>query len=1060
MKKILLFLLWFTTLRAQAQVETSITVPTTASGNFPALLYLPDDYNTTTGNTYPVIFFWHGSGQSCPPPSNLYNTQDGGPAYWIEHAGWPTGGFLNRADGKMYKFIVVSVQSNCNNWSTSGFDMTTIITFMLSHYRIDPTRIYHTGLSAGAAGIIQLISGLCENPSTCVVNPTVPRCPGAVIMSQAEGGYNSTPTSNGLSWGVNAFHDSTHQWNFGDTVRDIHGSDQKAYTDGVNAAKAGYARFTEMTTGHNGWGVFYNPTYHETFTWNAITANMNIYEWLLLNALTSTPVTTPTAAAGPDQSITQPTSSVTLSGSGTPGTGHSIASYTWTQPSGPSSTITNPGPSLSANTTTVTGLSAPGIYTYQLKVLNEAGASATDQVQITVISNAPTANAGGDQTIVLPNNTVTLDGTGSTGTITSYAWTQVAGGPNTANINSPTASTTSVTGMIQGVYKFALSLNGGTSKDTVQITVNPIAPCGPRNKYVLAPNGDTAMCEGCNGHTQFAYQPGDTLVIPHNPTANAGAFYRYLTFANLNGNPTCPLVIINDTTAQTLCKGQIQIDGCTYIKLIGAGKTSLQYGFKIQYDPVIVPQVIGGIIIFDRSKNIEVTNVDINHVGTGIACLTDNNCDQSLDYPNWILDSMVIHDNRIVEVWNEGMYWGNTSPDNAFYDRRVDQCDTAQPVQTFSLPMKNGYTHVFNMIIDSTGRGGIQFGNVGGTNQISEIDHNTVTRSGLNQDDAQGTAISMGQYTHVNVHDNICRNTYTWGIANLGGSGTNLPITIQNNQIDSCGFLRGFPRLSETPDEFYNPNTEAQANDTLIWPYAIEFDVKPRIYTTDNPAGTAVHGADSSQFHIIGNRIGLTKAVTRPNPAPGQRNVIQIFDYQPNPGLQKTGNLVCSNVFFNDQPALAWADSSNGNVIYSTNCNTGTPPTLTACIVPPTGPVDSTVACIAAITLPQDSVKIFSSCSNFPFPTDSILSVTVTQLSGPTCTIFNGTNTTHQVETNLTTTIRSMDTPGLYQFTSTCRDKNGNVPTKVVSITVNAANVPASNYIPVRKYSKKRYIGH
>ncbi len=71
----------------------------------------------------------------------------------------------------------------------------------------------------------------------------------------------------------------------------------------------------------------------------------------------------------------------------------------------------------------------------------------------------PIANAGSDQTIVLPKDSVLLDGSSSTdadGTIKSYKWIKVSG-PSSSVITKPDASVTSVTSvtsLIMGVYKF------------------------------------------------------------------------------------------------------------------------------------------------------------------------------------------------------------------------------------------------------------------------------------------------------------------------------------------------------------------------------------------------------------------------------------------------------------------------------------------------------------------------------------------------------------------------------------------------------------------------------
>jgi len=89
----------------------------------------------------------------------------------------------------------------------------------------------------------------------------------------------------------------------------------------------------------------------------------------------------------------------------------------------------------------------------------------------------PIADAGADQTITLPKDSVMLDGSASTdpdGTITSNKWTKIAG-PVSSNIGKPDSLKTIVKGLVAGVYKFELTVtdNGGLSaKDTVLVIVD------------------------------------------------------------------------------------------------------------------------------------------------------------------------------------------------------------------------------------------------------------------------------------------------------------------------------------------------------------------------------------------------------------------------------------------------------------------------------------------------------------------------------------------------------------------------------------------------------------
>jgi chitodextrinase len=132
----------------------------------------------------------------------------------------------------------------------------------------------------------------------------------------------------------------------------------------------------------------------------------------------------------------------------------------------------------SSPVTDVSGL-VQGVYTFELKVTDDKGATATSTVQITVYAAAniaPTANAGADKTITLPINTVSLAGSGADkdGTIASYLWRKTSG-PSAFNIVNSSSPVTDVSGLVQGVYTFELKVTddgGAVGRDTVQIYVN------------------------------------------------------------------------------------------------------------------------------------------------------------------------------------------------------------------------------------------------------------------------------------------------------------------------------------------------------------------------------------------------------------------------------------------------------------------------------------------------------------------------------------------------------------------------------------------------------------
>jgi hypothetical protein len=212
----------------------------------------------------------------------------------------------------------------------------------------------------------------------------------------------------------------------------------------------------------------------------------------------------PTANAGLDQTITLPTNSVNLTGSGNDPDG-TITSYLWTKISGPAGAITN----ANAATTAVTGL-VQGVYKFELRVTDNNGAVGRDTMQITVNPDpniAPTANAGADQSITLPTNTVTVSGSGNDpdGTIASYLWTKIAGpGGGGGVITNPNAASTSITGFIQGIYKFELRVtdnNGAVGRDTMQVVVfapnvAPTSNAGLNQSMTLPTNTTTLNGSG------------------------------------------------------------------------------------------------------------------------------------------------------------------------------------------------------------------------------------------------------------------------------------------------------------------------------------------------------------------------------------------------------------------------------------------------------------------------------------------------------------------------------------------------------------------------------------
>ena len=190
----------------------------------------------------------------------------------------------------------------------------------------------------------------------------------------------------------------------------------------------------------------------------------------------------PIARAGADQSVDEFAAVILDGRSSSDADAGDTLTYAWTQTAGTTVTITNASTAQAGfDAPDVTAVNTPDMLTFQLAV-SDGSRSSTDTVTVTVIdvglgaNSAPTANAGGDQTV--GNLTiVTLDGTGSMdpdGDAFTYAWLQMAGTNVTltdASVAQPSFTAPDAT--MPQVLTFQLTVDDGTDNatDSVDITV-------------------------------------------------------------------------------------------------------------------------------------------------------------------------------------------------------------------------------------------------------------------------------------------------------------------------------------------------------------------------------------------------------------------------------------------------------------------------------------------------------------------------------------------------------------------------------------------------------------
>ena len=171
---------------------------------------------------------------------------------------------------------------------------------------------------------------------------------------------------------------------------------------------------------------------------------------LIPNGTATTTNKAPLADAGTSKTITLPTNSVSIAGTGTDTDG-TIVSYAWTKISGPTAgAIVSP----TTATTTINSLTA-GIYKYELKVIDNAGAVGHDTVQVTVNALTSTVlKASATESAVncaSTTSTVTVSSNGGTSPYTGTGSFKTNAGKGTLKISFPTSVSTTQTSIYFGV---------------------------------------------------------------------------------------------------------------------------------------------------------------------------------------------------------------------------------------------------------------------------------------------------------------------------------------------------------------------------------------------------------------------------------------------------------------------------------------------------------------------------------------------------------------------------------------------------------------------------------
>ena len=292
---------------------------------------------------------------------------------------------------------------------------------------------YSNGSPSGISALLSYQDAMADNGATYTKNAAM--CPDTVLRYTSYTSSSRTLTIQGLS--------NSAKYNI-----ELYASRQR--TDGQKTVFAIGSQSVTILTDNNSANAAKFSNVSPSGGQIVITINKAVnYSYLNGFKLSAIVNSAPVVTAGANQSIQLPESSVTLTGSAVPAAGNTISSYSWTQISGPATyTIVTPN----AAATTVTGL-VQGVYVFQLTATDNAGASGSATVQVTVAAPVqvplvpPVVKASADQTISLPVSSVTLSQTNDSN-ILSYTWSKVySPGQPKKSIGVIGSSTSSSTGL-------------------------------------------------------------------------------------------------------------------------------------------------------------------------------------------------------------------------------------------------------------------------------------------------------------------------------------------------------------------------------------------------------------------------------------------------------------------------------------------------------------------------------------------------------------------------------------------------------------------------------------
>jgi predicted esterase len=275
----------------QNPAGTPITVGTYFTGT---LEWLPEGYDPTGTTTYPVFIYLHGQlavGNGSPEQlCRLFTDQDQSLPSQLENGVWPATITPGGGTGTPMKYIVLSPQYNNYDFDHSAYPqgdhVEELITYLLTKYKINPNRIYLTGMSAGANIVMEYAGSSLERAQRVAAVSAASLC--APLLPNNESGGENIANAMLPVWMVHCETDDPCKierpagWDSAINVNEpVNNPNNPVFTRLNNANSNTQLQCHGFA--HDTWSRLYSPTFEPN--------GVNLFEWSLAFTNSTLPVT-------------------------------------------------------------------------------------------------------------------------------------------------------------------------------------------------------------------------------------------------------------------------------------------------------------------------------------------------------------------------------------------------------------------------------------------------------------------------------------------------------------------------------------------------------------------------------------------------------------------------------------------------------------------------------------------------------------------------------------------------------------------------------------------------